>query len=98
MQDCGMDVGHVVRMLHGVKSKLVRGAMNTPLFESTAGHPDGKPMRMVVPASSSFIKTGDFKGWRPSKFRGAYDERVVQHAALLQIDNQSREWLIHSRA
>ena len=46
----GMDIRDVMRVLHGVEANRVSGAVHHAALQSTARHPDAKPVGMVVAA------------------------------------------------
>ncbi len=48
VQNSGVDVGDVVAVLDGVEAEFVSGAVGDPTFNTTAGHPDAKAVRVVV--------------------------------------------------
>src|SRR5205807_532263 len=50
VQQGRVDVGDVVTVLDGVKTDLVRSAVNHTGLDSAAGHPNGKSERMMVTA------------------------------------------------
>ena len=50
MQDRGVDVGHVVAVLDGVKAQVVGRAVDDAPLEPAAGHHDRESKRVVVAA------------------------------------------------
>src|SRR5688572_24196266 len=76
VEDRGMNIRHIVRMLRGVESQLVRRAVNGASLDAAACHPHAEAIRMVVAA------IGSLRARRATEFRGEDHERVVEHAAL----------------
>src|SRR3954451_11143942 len=52
VQDGGMDVGHVVAILHRRKAELIGRTMDDSAFNAAAGHPYRKTKRMMIAAVS----------------------------------------------
>jgi hypothetical protein len=50
VQDRGMDVGHIVTLLDGVKTNLVGGAVDDTAADAAARQPGTEALRMVVAA------------------------------------------------
>jgi hypothetical protein len=68
-----------VTVLYGVKSELICGAVDDALFDARACHPDCEPIGVVVAA------VGAFAAQRTSEFGRLNNQRVIQHAPLLQV-------------
>ena len=48
LQNRGVEVGHVVPVLDGVETDLVRGAVGDAALDAAAGQPDAEPGQVVV--------------------------------------------------
>ena len=72
VQNGGMHIGDVVAILYGVKAQLIGRAVGDAAFDSSARHPDGKPVGVVV-ATIAALGTGC-----PPKFAGPNHKRFVQ--------------------
>ena len=74
MQESGVDVGDVVRVLLGVKTNLVGGAVREAAFETAAGHPHAESVGMMVAAIAALRAGG------AAEFSGEDDECFIKHA------------------
>src|SRR5579864_6462424 len=54
MEHRGVNVGHVVAVLHGIETEFVGGAVDNTLLDSRASHPDGETVRIVIATISAF--------------------------------------------
>ena len=63
---------------------LVGGAVAIAPFDAAAGHPHGEPVVVVVAAVVAL------RGRRAAEFAAPDDQRVLEHAALLQVGEQAR--------
>src|SRR6185369_12904256 len=50
MKDCCVDVSDVMAVAQGVVTQFVRGAVNGPAFDASAGEPDAEAVRVMVAA------------------------------------------------
>lgn len=50
MQDRRVDVSHIVRILHGMKSQLIGRAVDYPFPDSGSRQPNREAMRMMFPS------------------------------------------------
>ena len=50
VQDRGMHVGDVMRMLDGMEAEFICSAVDGAAFDAAAGHPDTEAIRMMIAA------------------------------------------------
>src|SRR6266567_5424483 len=79
VQDSRMNVRHVVPVLHGVKSDLIRAAVNEAAFYAATGHPRGKTEGMMVAA------VGVLGSGRSAELGCPNHDGFVEQTALPQI-------------
>src|SRR5262249_29443658 len=86
MQNRRMDVGDVMTIMYAVEAQLVGRAVNYATLDPASGHPGGESEGVVIAPSfrGGVIGTNLHSG-RPPKLRGPDDQRVVQHAPLLEV-------------
>ena len=75
MIDRGMHVGHIMRVLLSVESNFVGGPMDDSTLDSTPGHPDAEPVRMMIPSIPAL------RAWSAPKLGRKNDESVIQQTA-----------------
>src|SRR5262245_10033810 len=80
-----MDVRHVMTLLDGVEADLVGRSVNDAALDAAARQPHRETVRMMVPA------VGILRPRRATKLRRPDDEGIVEHAALFQILQQTRD-------
>src|ERR1043165_2880556 len=76
VHDRGVDVSDIVRMLDGVEAELVGGAVDDATFDSATSHPHAEAKGMMVAPVAAL------RARSTAEFRGEYDQRVVEQAAL----------------
>ena len=79
----------------GREAEFVGGAVDVAAFDAAAGQPHGEAVVIVVAAVDlAGIRAGlrQFDGGRAAEFAAPDDERVLEHAALLEILEQARRW------
>ena len=84
MQNGGIEVMDMDRVLLHVVAEVVRLAVRDARFDAAARHPLGVTSRMMV-AAVVCLGEATLAIYRAAKFAAPNDNRVVQHAALLQI-------------
>src|SRR5215469_900799 len=82
LEDCGVDVGHVVPFFNGVETNLVGGAVYNTAFDATASHPHREAVRMMVPS------VGALGSRSATELGGKNHDRRVEQAALFEILEQ----------
>ena len=88
MKNGRVNVRHIVGIFHRVESDFVRRAVSNPATDATASHPDAESKGMMIAAVGTLGSGG------PAEFRGKYNQRFIQHSALLQVLQQSRNGAI----
>jgi len=88
LQDRGVDVGDIVPVLYGVETDFIRHSMDDAPFDSTAGHPDGKTVDVVI------ASIGTLRSWRLAEFAGKQHNGRIQQATLLQVLQQAGDRLV----
>ena len=93
VQNGGIEIVDMDRVLQHVVAEIVRLAMHDSRFDAAACHPLCVTARMVIAAVVRFCEAALAIN-RASKLATPNDERVVQHASLLQIIDQRGARLI----
>src|SRR4051812_22554782 len=93
VQDRCVQVVYGDRLFTGKVTGLVGSAVGKSSFNSSAGEETGESIGMVV--APERIQT--LGRWSAPEFGVPDDERIVEHAALLQVFDQGRRRLIHRR-
>ena len=88
VQDRGVDVGDVVPVLDGVEAELVGRAVDDAPLDAAAGHPDREAVVVVVAA------VGALRAGSAAELGGPDDDRVVEQAAALEVDQQAGDRLV----
>ena len=88
MEQRGVQVVHVHRVLLRVVAVVVGAAVGEAWLHAAAGEEVGEPMWVVIAAGAAFA------GRRASEFAAPPDERVFEHPALLEIGQQRCNRLI----
>src|SRR5690606_13149821 len=89
MEDGGMEIVYMHRVLHNVVTKFVRFAINDAGFYAATGHPYTKAARMVIPAII-VMRQCTLAVVCPSKFAAPDNQRFIEQAPLLQVGDQRR--------
>jgi len=97
MQDGGVEVSNVDRVLLGVKAKVIRGAISETGFDTTACHPHGETTRVMISSGLRVVPLS-LSGHAATEFAAPDDECVVKHATAFEILDQRRTWLIRITA
>src|SRR5207247_8997123 len=87
-QHGGVDVGDVVAVLHGVEADLVSGPVHDAAFDAAAGQPGAEALGMMVAAVA-------LRARRATELRAPDHDCLIQHAALLEVLEQTGDGLIH---
>ena len=91
VQDRGVQVVDVHAAFDGAHAELVRGAVCKTALDAASGHPHGETVVVVV---STGLLGGDVRRGCPAKFSTPQNERLVQHAARLQVRQQRGNRLV----
>src|ERR1041385_7809301 len=73
----------------GMETEFVRSSVDDALLDARAGHPDGESVGIVV------ASVGALAARRSPKFSGPHDERVLEHAALFEIFQQTGDGFVN---
>ena len=93
VQDGRLEVVDVDRVVLGVETEVVGGAEGHAGLDAAAGHPDREGFAVVV--SSVFLTVGAaLRVGRPAELAAPDDERLVEHAALLEVFDQGGRRLV----
>src|ERR1700690_2752822 len=84
------------RVYRDVVAEIVGLAIRCARLDSTTRHPHGEASRMVV-ASVAFRRKITLAINRTTELAGPQHQRIVQHAALLQVLKQGRGCLVGVR-
>ena len=82
------------RLVDGLEAEVIGGAVNRAAAHAAAGHPHAEAVRVVVAAELRFAVAAEFDRRRATELAAPDDQRVVEHAALLQIGEQRGDRLI----
>ena len=96
-QNRGVQIMHMNRFVFGLETKFVGRAINRAALDAAARHPHREAVMIVVaPVLLARIGSGrwQFDDRRAAKFAAPDNQGFLQHSALLQILNQSRNRLI----
>ena len=91
LQDRGVKIVDVDRLIYGPEAELVRRAVYVTALHAAAGHPHRESVVVVVATvelARVLSRRGQFDGGRAAELAAPKDERFVQHAALLQVLQQ----------
>src|SRR5271154_799857 len=100
MQQRGMQVVHVNFVLRGGEAELIGRTVDMAGLEASARHPHRKPVGIVIASAyGSVVRAGFGKlhSRSTSELSTPDDQRVIQHAALLQVFQKRRDGLIAFR-
>src|ERR1700761_720630 len=90
-----VQVTHLYRILHDLVAHSISLAVTHAGLEATPSQPNGEGSRFVVPADKlHHLSVAVFAHGGAAEFPAPHDERVLEHAALLQISEQSPDGLI----
>src|ERR1043166_6126478 len=86
-QDRGLQIMHVHLRLDCLKAERVGGAVDHAAADAAAGEP-GRVAPVIVIATVDAARICAWRrqlhGWRAAELAAPYDQRVVEHAALLE--------------
>jgi len=88
MQHRGVQVMHPTNLVHRTVAELIRGTDDGATTNPTAGHPHRESERIVITTVGSLGKGS------PPEFSGPHEQRRIQQAAPLEIQDQRRNGLI----
>ena len=83
-----MQIAVVVRVFDGLVAYVVGGSVDHAPFDAATGKPGGVATRVVV-APGRVLGPG-----AAAELAGPHDERLVEHAALLQVADQAGDRLV----
>src|SRR5215471_6784504 len=86
-----MDVVTIHRVFGNFVRPLVAGAVADAALDTSAGQPNRKGKRVMVPPLAGLA------AGHPSEFGGPENDGVLEQSARFEIFDQSRTWLVHSR-
>ena len=98
MQDRGLQVMDVNRILRDTKSQLVGLSVVEAPLHSAAGHPHGEAVRVVVSTENLPFRCAAFTEWGATELSSPDDQRLVEETALLQVLDQGGDGLVHRSA
>ena len=90
VQDGSLEVVDVDMVLGDVEADVVGGPVGLANLDAATRHPDGKGVRMMVPAPASAILHVTLEERGPAEFTTPDDQGLVEHATLLEVAHQSR--------
>ena len=85
MQDRGVQVMEIDRVLDGVVTVVIGTAVLDPSLDATSSHPESESPRVVVAAPSL---RGHFGARATTELAAPDDERLVEQAAAFQVREQ----------
>ena len=92
-----MQIVDVHGLLRGLESELISRPVDVSTLYAATRHP-GREAVVVVITAVNFAGIGSgcgqFNGGRTSEFAGTQHQRIVQHAALLQVHQKRGDSLI----
>jgi hypothetical protein len=83
----------IVAILNGLVPGFIGCAVDHATFDTGAGEPGRESSRVVVTTLVVVLRPG-----RASELRGPDDKRAVEHASLLQIFDETGDWLVRRPA
>src|SRR5687768_7154193 len=89
VENGGMQVMHLDGLFDGILPNIIRGAMHVAWLEPASRQPDAEAVA-VMPAT-----VRAFPGRRTPELSGPHYDGLIQHAALLQVRDKSRNGLVH---
>lgn len=89
MEDRGMEIGDVMTVLHRVEPEFIGGAVGDASPDASAGQPDRKPIRMMIPTIAA-LRPRRAPELGPPNHKG-----LLEQSPLLQILEQSGYRLVH---
>ena len=90
-----MQIADLDRILHDLVSHFVRLAVCNSGLDAAAGEPDCEGAGIVISSHVlHLLAISILPHRRPAEFASPHYECILQHAALLQIRQQRRYWLI----
>src|SRR4051812_17782105 len=93
MQDRRVQIVDMDGVANDVIAEIVGFPPYDSRFDAAAGEPDGKATAMMVAAVVGLQGALSVNG--APKLAGPNDERVLQHAAPFEVENESRLWLVN---
>src|SRR6516225_12408472 len=88
MKNGSVDISDVTLLFDGMEADFVGGAMNAATFDAGARQPGAESLWMMIPPIA--LRTG-----RPAELRSPNDQRVLQHAAPLEVLEQSSNGIVY---
>ena len=94
VQNRRVQVVHADRFIDSLEAKIVGRTVADASANTAAGHPDGKPVVIVVPAESFLSAARQFDRRGAAELTAPDDERILEQTPLLQVGNQRGNRLI----
>src|ERR1051326_764885 len=88
MKDGRVEIAVIVAILDRFEAELVGGAVDGAALDAAAGQPDGVAARVVIAAGRVLRPRAATELAAPD------DQRLVQHPALLEVADESRDRLV----
>ena len=88
VKDCGVKIVDTYWILHRFEAKFIGRPVDGAAADSSACHPDGKAVVVVITTRASFGNR------RASKFAAPNDQCVIEHAACFEVGQQGCDWAI----
>src|SRR5262249_30817644 len=93
VKDRGLQVVNVNTTFSYVEAEVVRTAVDVAAFHAAPGHPHRKDTAVVIAAVVVGLEW-TLRIRSTPEFAAPDDQRIVEHSALLQVENQSRRGLV----
>ena len=85
MQNGGVQVMDVDRILRDLEAEIVGGAVDHPGFNTASGQQVGKAVNIVVPAVMDRPEAAEIKNRCSAEFASDENQGFVEEAAFLQV-------------
>src|SRR5687768_8676858 len=93
MQNGGVEIMDADGIVLRRETKLVGASVNGAAFDAATCHPHRETVVVVI-ASELRLAAAHLDAGRAAEFAAPDHERVVEHAALLEIVQQRGDWLV----
>src|SRR5947209_14278731 len=77
-----------------MEAKLIGSAVSEAVLDATAGHPDGKGLRMMIAAEPAAQSRIGFDHRRTAELAAPDDQRLIEQAPSFEVGNESGTRLI----
>src|SRR5205807_10384212 len=89
-----LQIVHVDLVLHDMEAKLIGSAVSEAALDATAGHPDGKGLRMMIAAEPAAQSRIGFDHRRTAELAAPDDQRLIEQTPSFEVGNESGTRLI----